>query len=127
MIKLNILFPLFNEYITAERTVYKRGNKKFYKGAKLRKEMKSLVTQQLLLKYRNVKFDSPMKMTFTWLVVDKGRDLDNMSYAKKFCLDSMQDIGMIKNDNLNNITEFTDKFRIVKKSDVGVEIEVYDG
>ena len=51
------------------------------------------------------------------------RDLDNISFAKKFVLDAMQQAGRLKNDNRKYVTGFTDDFIYGERYEVRLEIE----
>lgn len=58
------------------------------------------------------------KVSATWRVTSKNRDLDNLLLKNIF--DSMQENNLLKNDNLNHIVEISHDFEIVKKADEGV-------
>ena len=69
------------------------------------------------------RFENPIKIHFTWIEINKKRDLDNISFSKKFILDAMVELGIIKNDNLNHVTRFTDGFEIGDDYKVILDIE----
>lgn len=105
-----------NEYTNTNR--YNR-----YAGAKQKKEeqnyIKSCIRQQL----GNIKIDKPVIGNFTWIEENKRRDLDNVCFAKKFILDSLVELGILKDDNRKMVCGFVDQFRYSDKSKVIVELE----
>lgn len=107
-------FTFLNEYINIERS-----NK--YKAAKIKRDTTFALKMMLLGK---PKIKTPTGLKLTWLIPNKRRDLDNISFACKFLLDGMVKAGLIENDNLNHITELHHRFEISDK--VGVRIEVLE-
>lgn len=102
-----------NEYINAERS-----NK--YKAAKIKKQE----TQTAFIFTGKLKpMKSPIKVTCYWHYKNKNRDLDNVAYAKKYIMDSLQQRGTIKNDNSSNIIEYHDIFVHDSEEKVIVEME----
>jgi Holliday junction resolvase RusA-like endonuclease len=106
-------FTFLNEYISAERS-----NR--YKAAKIKRDTTYAI--YLMLRGKE-KIKTPCRLSFTWYIPNKRRDLDNIVLSKKFILDSMVKAGIIPNDNLTHIIGFQDEFKISNK--IAVEIEVY--
>lgn len=105
-----------NEYTKANRT-----NKIVGNLAK-RKEQDYIgwcIKQQL----GNLHIDRPVKGKFTWIEENKRRDLDNICFAKKFILDALVEMKVLKDDNRKIVTSFTDEFKYADKSKVIVELE----
>ena len=72
-------------------------------------------------------FKKPLKIHFTWIEKNKRRDLDNISaVGKKFILDTLQQCGKLKNDNLNYVVGFTDDVTYGKENGIIVEFEEVD-
>lgn len=71
----------------------------------------------------NLKIDKPVVGHFTWIEENKRRDLDNICFAKKFILDALVDLAVLKDDNRKIVTNFTDSFEYANKSKVIVELE----
>jgi len=69
------------------------------------------------------KLDVPCRLKFTWRVKNKRVDLDNCAFAKKYVLDGFVKAGLIPDDSMKYITEFTDTFVVDKN--VGVDITSY--
>jgi hypothetical protein len=63
----------------------------------------------------NVKFKKVM-IVFRWIEKNQQRDKDNIAFAKKFIIDSMQEWGIIPNDGWNQILGFADEFYVDKKN-----------
>lgn len=105
-----------NEYTNTNR--YNR-----YAGAKQKKDeqnhIKTCIRQQL----GDIKIDKPVIGNFTWIEENKRRDLDNICFAKKFILDSLVELGILKDDNRKMVCGFVDSFKYADKSKVIVELE----
>lgn len=106
-------FVFLNQYIAKERS-----NK--YIGAKVKKDTTNALYYMLLNK---PKIATPCKLHFHWILKSKRLDLDNASFAQKYCLDAMVKAGLIPNDNVNHVIELRHTFEIGKE--VGVIIETY--
>lgn len=109
-------FPSFNEYVQACRY-----NK--FAGAKMKRQVQDDIgyfIKQL------PKINKPVKAKFTWIEENQKRDLDNICYAKKFILDSLVELGVLKNDNRKMVCGFTDEFKYDKECKVILELEETD-
>ena len=49
---------------------------------------------------------------FVWIEKDRRRDKDNIAFAKKFILDSLQEMDILKNDGWDEIAGFSDEFAV---------------
>ena len=67
--------------------------------------------------------EKPVKIAFEWVEEKRKRDIDNLSFSKKFILDAMVKKGVISNDNVKCVTAFTDTFSYGKEAKVIMEIE----
>ena len=105
-----------NEYTNANR--YNR-----YAGAKKKKEEQEYIKYCILNQLGNIKIDKPVVGEFTWIEENKRRDLDNICFAKKFILDSLVELGILKDDNRKMVCGFVDKFEYADKSKVIVKLE----
>jgi Holliday junction resolvase RusA-like endonuclease len=106
--KLIILgrLPSLNDYIQAERS-----NR--YAGAKMKKDYTSMIYWLC----REQKLEARLKpchITFKWYEANKKRDLDNIAYGKKFCIDGLVKAGILYNDTQEWVKGFTDEFYIDK-------------
>ena len=105
-------FVTLNEYTNETRR-----NK--FKGATIKREQTNIAYWYFVSK----KFETPLKLKFTWYLPNKKKDPDNVCFAKKFILDAMTKAKCIPNDNLNHILGFEDVF-IISKEKSGVDIEI---
>ena len=104
-----------NEYTNTNRY-----NK--YAGAKQKKEEQEYIKYCILQQLGKKKIEKPVIGQFTWVEENKRRDLDNICFAKKFILDSLVELGILKDDNRKIVSGFIDKFEYSDKSKVIVEL-----
>ena len=104
-----------NEYTNTNRY-----NK--YAGAKQKKEEQEYIKYCILEQLGKIKIEKPVIGQFTWIEENKRRDLDNICFAKKFILDSLVELGILKDDNRKIVSGFIDKFEYSDKSKVIVEL-----
>lgn len=68
-----------------------------------------------MMEIAQVRFKS-VRVVFRWIEKNRQRDKDNIAFAKKFILDSMQEWGIIPNDGWDQILGFTDEFYVDKRN-----------
>ncbi len=112
-IEIPFKLPSLNQYINECR-------KNRFAGANMKKSIEKDICWYI---NQLPKYDKPIRIHFHWVEENKKRDLDNICFAKKFILDSMVKVGVLKNDNRNYIKGFTDTFEYSNKSKVILEIE----
>lgn len=105
-----------NEYTRENRT-----NK--YIGNRVKQYEQDYILWEIKSQLGNLKIEKPVIGHFTWIEENKRRDLDNISFAKKFILDALVTAGVLKDDNRKIVTNFTDNFKYEKESKVIVELE----
>lgn len=112
VITIPLKLPSLNEYINACRY-----NK--FKGAKMKKDTQKDIAPYLLSlpKLNHVKID------FEWYEGNKRRDLDNVHFGKKFILDTLVELGKLKDDNRKNVCAFSDSFYYGKEWKVILKIQ----
>lgn len=71
-------------------------------------------------------FDKPIRIHFHWIEENKRRDYDNIAFAKKFILDSLQKNGKLPNDNRKWVKGFSDDFEYGEKAGVIITISEED-
>lgn len=111
--KIDMKLPSCNEYIQVCRT-------NPYKAAKFKLNLEEDIC---LFTYKLPKFVKPVKIHFHWIESNKKRDLDNISFSKKFILDALVKSGKLKNDNHKFVRAFTDTFEYGEETGVILEIE----
>lgn len=101
-VKIPMRLPSLNEYTAKcriSRGTWNAGN-----------DMKRKIQDSLFVFLLRIpQFKKPIRIHFLWHEKNKKRDLDNVSFAKKFILDAMQECGRIPNDNPRYILGFTDE------------------
>ena len=99
-----------NEYSDAERTHYRY-------GASIKKAETNRAVQDLRAQQWDGETPAPKSIfKFTWYRKNKRTDPDNIAFAKKFLLDSMEEVGIIDNDGWKNVAGFIDEFYVDKEN-----------
>lgn len=112
-VEIPLKLPSLNTYIDACR-------RNRYAGA----NMKHKYQKEIGFYLRKLpRFEKPVKIHFTWIEKNKRRDLDNISWNKKFILDAMVECNILKDDNRKLVTGFTDEFAYGSDYMVVLEIE----
>jgi len=99
--------PGLNEYTSANRT-------NCHKGAKMKKETELFIIYAIKNQLKQLVIHKPVFISYTWVEINKRRDLDNICFARKFIQDSLVYCGVLDNDGWKNITGFEDDFIIDK-------------
>lgn len=94
-----------------------------YLGNQVKQQEQEYIKWCILEQLGKIKIEKPVRGYFTWIEENKRRDLDNICFAKKFILDSLVEIGVLKDDNRKIVTGFVDQFKYSNKSKVIVELE----
>lgn len=105
--------PSLNDYILACRS-----NR--YAGASMKKKIQKIIAPYMV---RLPRYEKPIKIHFHWVEGNKKRDFDNICASKKFILDTLVEIGKLKDDNRKCVTAFTDTFGYGDSWKVILEIE----
>ena len=115
VVKLEIPYKFcsFNEYVNECR-------KNRYAGANMKRRIESDIAWFIddLPTFRK-----PVKIHFHWIEKGWRRDLDNISFSKKFILDCMVSEGKITDDNRHHVTAFKDTFETGKENKVILYIQ----
>lgn len=117
-LKIPMRLPSLNEYTAKcriQRGTWNAGNHM------KRKTQDDLFVYLLKLP----QFKKPIRIHFLWHEKNRKRDLDNVSFAKKFILDAMQECGRLPNDNSKYILGFADE--AVYDGTYGVELFIEEG
>lgn len=107
-----------NDYIRALTTHWS-------KGGKLKGDTKKVLGIQARMQNKEkLVFNKPCRINFVFFETDSKRDIDNISSAfHKVFLDTLQDVGIIKNDNRAIVRELRDKFYVGSKPMIIVRIK----
>lgn len=110
--------PSLNDVIEANRT-----NR--FMGAKFKREIEEAIgwsIRSALTRKTLYKPKTAVVVRFTWTEPNMRRDCDNIASAKKFILDALVKMKVLKNDNQKHVVGFSDDFEIGKDYSVRVEL-----
>lgn len=110
--------PSLNEVIALNRT-----NR--FMGAKFKKEIEEAIGWSIRSALTRKTLHKPKKavvVRFTWTEPNRRRDCDNIASAKKFILDALVKMRVLKNDTQKYVVGFYDIFEIGKDYSVRVEL-----
>lgn len=107
-----------NEYVNECR-------KNKYAAAKIKNEAQTAICWEI--KRQKVKrFNRAVDVHITWIEPNMKRDKDNISFAKKFILDSLVKMKVIENDNWKWINGLSDRF-LVNRANPRIIVTLDDG
>lgn len=106
-----------NEYIDACR-------RNRYAGAKIKKEAHKDICFEIK-RQRVKRFKNPVSVNITWIEPNMKRDKDNISFAKKFILDSLVEMQIIKDDGWKWVGNLSDQF-LVNRSNPRIIVTLDD-
>lgn len=76
-----------------------------YKGAKMKKDNEKIV-MFYIHKYKLIKIENyPVKVKIDWYEKDRRRDIDGITFATKFILDSLVKTKILEDDSQKYINE----------------------
>ena len=110
--KIDMKLPSANEYIHVCRT-------NPFKAAKFKMNLEDDIC---MFTYKLPKFENPVKIHFHWIESNKKRDLDNVAFAKKFILDALVKMQVLKDDSRKFVKGFYDVIVDDKTDFVKVEL-----
>ena len=105
--------PSCNTYINACR-------RNRFVGAKLKADTED---QIIIFLNKLPRIENPVKISFLWIEDSKRRDLDGITFGKKFILDALVKAGVLPDDSQKYVKAFTDSFDYAKEAKVILEIE----
>ncbi|MGN1121994.1 MAG: hypothetical protein ACI4RV_06475 [Eubacteriales bacterium] len=110
--------PGLNDYIHAI-------NRNKFIGNRLKRDVQDKIGLYILSAARGGKLSPvavyPVTVAFEWHETNMRRDLDNITSAKKFILDALQEYGILKGDGQKYVSGIPDSFCIPSSYD-GVKI-----
>ncbi|MBR6987172.1 MAG: RusA family crossover junction endodeoxyribonuclease [Clostridiales bacterium] len=112
-IEMPIKLPSLNEYVNACRS-------NPYVGAKMKKDSEELIGWFIK---KIAPFRNPVEVSFTWIEPNRRRDVDNISFAKKFILDALVKNGVLQDDSQKYVRALSDSFQIGKDYMIILEIK----
>lgn len=109
--------PGYNEYINICR-------RNRYAGAKFKKDTETAIMWRMK-KYAGLNLTG-VSISFTWYEPNRRRDADNIISAKKFILDAMVKLKIVRNDNQKHVYRLLDSKIFIDKDNPRVEIEIQE-
>ena len=91
-----------------------------FAGAKMKKDAEDAIGGYIA---ELPHFEKPVKIRFVWTESNKRRDLDGISFGKKFILDALVKFGKLTDDCRKYVTAFTDEFDYGTETKVTLYIE----
>lgn len=108
--------PGLNEY-----TKLNRGNR--YGANKKKQDLEEKIGWIAKSELKGVKITKKVRIDYLWVEENRRRDLDNISFAKKFIQDALVKVGILRNDGWNEIEYSTDRYA-VDKGNPRVEVKI---
>lgn len=94
-----------NEIIAACR-------KNRYVGAKEKREQQAICLHAIREHWVRPVQSYPVTVSIEWIEPNSKRDPDNISAAKKFIFDALQDAGVLRNDSMKELGEIRESFAV---------------
>lgn len=108
-----------NEIIAANR-------KSPYVGAKQKKQQQGLVVRAIQFQRIKAVKNYPIKIKINWFEKNYSRDADNITAAKKFIFDALQETNVLRNDRIREINRLSEAF-YVDKLNPRIEVTIEEG
>ena len=115
--------PTWNKIIELNRTFRRRGNKRIYPWAKVKKQWESDIHSILMLYNIKPVKKYPIHVHFHWFAKNRKTDPDN--YSTKVVLDALVSGGILVNDGWRQISGINHLFTY-KKSTSGLEVALWE-
>lgn len=90
---------------------------------KLQQDIKTQLLHQMALKGITKPLEKACDIKFTFYETNKKRDKDNLISSQKFLLDSMVEVGLLKNDGWKWINNLAYDFKIDNEYKVFIELK----
>ena len=108
-----------NEIIAANR-------KSPYVGAKQKKQQQGLVVRAIQFQRIKAVKNYPVKIKINWFEKNYSRDADNITAAKKFIFDALQETNVLRNYRIREINRLSEAF-YVDKLNPRIEVTIEEG
>lgn len=95
-------------------TLIAANRKNPYIGAKEKRKQQDIVIRAIRFHRLNGVKNYPVTIKIDWYEKNSRRDPDNISAAKKFIFDALQETDVLKNDGFKEIEALRDNFHIDK-------------
>ncbi|MDE2102079.1 MAG: hypothetical protein KGL39_32840 [Patescibacteria group bacterium] len=108
-----------NSYIDAERT-----NR--YTASKIKKEETERVAMEAHISGIRPITQFPVHMRFSWYTKDLRKDIDNISFAKKFAMDGLVLAGVLPDDSRKYVAGYDGEYFYIGKENPRVVVEIIE-
>ena len=115
---LPVRLPGFNEAIASS----KAGRGRFNRYAREKELIQNWICQELKA-FKLPRFKESW-IGFTWIEPDKRRDMDNISAGKKYILDALVSLGVLKDDSWKHVKGFLPESFVADKNNWGVIVRI---
>ena len=110
--------PGFNEAIASSKV----GRGKFNRYAREKEEIQSCL--YLMLMDAGIRAFRQCRIGFTWIEPDRKRDIDNIAAGKKYILDALVGLGVLKDDSWKYVKGFLPEYFEADKNNWGVRVRI---
>lgn len=107
----------FNEYTTSNRSNPRKGNR-----VKHREQLK---VSEAIRNDHLMPIHKPVVVNITWYEKDNRRDVDNITAAKKFIMDSLVETKVLKDDSRRYVKQIVDTVH-TDKDNPRIEVELIE-
>lgn len=107
-----------NEYINAERT-----NRYAAAGIKKKNQRDIEVFLRSAINRGELHHHECASLEMKWTVPNRRRDLDNIAFSTKFIQDSLVEVGVFDDDNLDHITQLH-HYAVIEKGVFSLELTI---
>lgn len=112
--------PSLNEFYSQAK-----GRKGNIIANKTKRDIEDRIMQYASIQIRQRALRQPVIIDYHWIESNRKRDLDNISFAKKFINDALVKSGILQGDGWRDIREIYDRFS-VDKENPRVEVTIYE-
>lgn len=105
-----------NEYVNISR-------RNRFASAKVKREQQDIVS--VFVPRGTKMFHAPVKIIFNWFEPNRKRDIDNVSFAKKFILDCLVTMNVLIDDSQKYVVKLEDNVFVDRKNP-RIEVEIIE-
>lgn len=95
-------------------------------GAKQKKQQQGLAVRAIQFQRIKAVKNYPVKIKINWFEKNYSRDADNITAAKKFIFDALQETNVLRNDRIREINRLSEAF-YVDKLNPRIEVTIEEG
>ena len=111
--------PGLNEYTAACRSSK-------YGAAQMKKRVQTDIEWCILKQLKSVRITQPVTISFRWIEPNQRRDIDNIAFAKKYIIDALVEMKVLRDDGWKYVIGLADSFDI-DKDNPRIEVKINVG